>query len=225
MKSKILENLVTATLVVCALAITAAVIKREFLSTGEMADPKMASRLVPHAESLAQGAQILGRPDAPVQIVEFSDFQCPFCAQFQRTLNAVRARHPDRLSVVYRHFPLDQIHPYARSAALASECAGEQHAFEAYSDLLFAQQDSIGPSKSWERFAIEAGVPDTDDFNRCMVDKRWAARVAQDIEMGTRLKIEVTPSFIVNGVLIPGTASEADIEKWVLNPSAVPRPR
>lgn len=224
MNRNLLSNATTVVMVVCALVVTAAVVKREFLPRARAAAPALEPRAVEGFNQLAGTGQLMGRADAPVRIVEFSDFQCPFCASFQRTLNAVRERHPDRLAVVYRHFPLDRIHPHARTAALASECAGEQKAFESYANLLFAQQDSIG-LKAWERFAREAGVGDADAFTGCMSARRRAPAVELDTRAGSGIRVEVTPSIVINGVLIPGVVSEAELEKWVLDPSSIPKSR
>lgn len=224
MTRNFLSHLANGVLVVCAVVVTGAVVRRElFESTAppSPAAPPVARKLVP-GQDLAAGVRLLGRADAPVKLVAFSDFQCPFCATFHQALQRVRARHPDRLAVAYRHLPLDAIHPHARAAGLAAECAGEQGRFESYADLLFAQQDAIG-TKAWNRFAAEAGVPDMAGFEACMVERRWAGRVDQDARMAAELKIDVTPTFIINGTMIPGTAPEADLERWILDPTTIPR--
>ena len=93
-------------------------------------------------------------------------------------------------------------------------CAAQQGRFEAYHDRLFAQQDSIG-SKAWERFAAEAGIGDMDAFSRCMRDERLLANVDRDKEVADAAGIRLTPSVIIDGTLIPGALSEAELEKWI----------
>jgi protein-disulfide isomerase len=205
----------TGLLVVCALVVTAAVVRREFFPTpAAAAERNTQPRPVENGAEIAATGQRMGPVGAPVQIVEFSDFQCPFCATFSQTLRALRAKYPDRVAVLYRHAPLDAIHPHARRAALASECAGEQGRFEPYHDRLFAQQDSIG-LKPWTRFAAEAGVPDTAAFNQCVRDERLMPNVTRDADLARETGIDVTPSIVIDGTLIPGALSAAELEKRV----------
>jgi protein-disulfide isomerase len=210
------STLLTGVLVCCALLITAAVVKREFLSSATAAPgPDLRPRKLENAAALAAIGQVMGRADAPVKIVEFSDFQCPFCARAQEVIEKVRRRHPDRVAVVFRHFPLDAIHPHARTAAMASECAAEQGRFHAYHDALFARQDSIGV-RAWDAFATEAGVRDLPAFRECVVSRRHAAAVERDARVAAELGLQVTPSLIVDGELRPGLPTEEDLERWVL---------
>lgn len=205
----------TSLLVICALAVSAAVVRREFFpSKAAAASAEAAPRRVGNGAEIAAAGQRMGPADAPVRIVEFSDFQCPFCATFAETLRKLRAKYPDRVMVLYRHAPLDQIHPHARRAALASECAGEQGRFEAYHDRLFAQQDSIG-TKPWERFAAEAGVRDTAAFSQCVRDERLMPNVKRDADLAQRTGIDVTPTVVIDGMVIPGNLPAAELEKWI----------
>ena len=214
MKPK-LPDVATALMVCCALVITAAVARREFFpAPAAAAQPDTEPRPIDNGDQIAAAGQRMGPAGAPVQIVEFSDFQCPFCATFAETLRKVRAKYPDRVAVLYRHYPIQQIHPYARTAGLAAECAGEQGRFEAYHDRLFAQQDSIG-TKPWERFAADAGVADLDTFTRCMREERLLANVDRDAKLAEESGIQLTPSIVIDGTLIPGALSEAELEKWI----------
>lgn len=210
-----LQAIATGAMVGCALVVTFAVARREFFPPAAADVPANPEpRPVDNAAELAAAGQWMGPVGAPVQIVEFSDFQCPFCSSFAQTLRKVRARYPDRVSVLYRHYPIEQLHPHARTAALAAECAGEQGRFEPYHDRLFAQQDSIG-SKAWERFAAEAGVPDVAAFTRCVAEERLMANVTRDAELAEKTGISVTPSIVIDGTLIPGVLSEPELEKWI----------
>ena len=218
MSKNLLSNLATVLMVGCALAVTGAVVRREFFAPdAAAAQQELTPRPVENWARLASAGQRLGPAEAPVQIVEFSDFQCPFCATFRGTLAKLRAKYPTRVSVLYRHYPIDALHPHARTAALASECAAEQGRFEAYHDLLFAQQDSIG-AKTWERFAAQAGVPDVDAFARCVGEQRLAGNVDRDFRLAEETGISLTPSIIINGTLVPGALSETELEKWIIDP-------
>lgn len=213
MNRNLLSNLTSGVLVLCALVVTGAVVRRE-LFPAPAAGPDLRPRRVSNWAALTSAGQWLGNPNAPVRIVEFSDFQCPFCAKTHPVVEAVRRRHPGRVAVLYRHFPLDALHPYARQAAQASECAAAQGRFGEYSTALFAQQDSIG-IKPWARFAAEAGVRDAAAFDRCVKDERVAARVERDARAGRETNVQVTPTLVINGTLRPGALTEAELERLV----------
>ncbi|HSU13987.1 DsbA family protein [Longimicrobium sp.] len=219
MNRSLLSNLATAAMVACALVVTTLAVRRELFAPAAAGQPDMRPRRVDDWEALLQGGQWMGRRDAPVRIVEFSDFQCPFCAKTHPVLEAVLRRHPDRVAVLYRHFPLDAIHPHARPAAVAAECAGGQGRFEPFATLLFAQQDSLG-TKAWSRFAREAGVPDAAAFERCLADARTMASVDRDAKSGADTQVQVTPTLIINGTLHPGALSEEELEKLIANPES-----
>lgn len=207
-----LANVLTAVLTLCAVVVTGLVVRREFFAP-QPPDPT-APRQVAGWEPLATGASVLGSADAPVRIITFSDFQCPFCARVNEGMERVRANDPQRVAVVFRHFPLENIHPHAVAAANAAECAGAQGRFEAYHDALFAAQDSIG-KRAWDAFARQAGVPDLAEFGRCVAENRFAARVATDQKAGEKLGVNGTPAFIFEGKLITGADAPERLDAWV----------
>jgi len=146
-----------------------------------------------------------GPEDARVTVVEFSDLQCPACAATQPLVKQLLAEYPDDVRLVYRHFPLDNIHPYARLAAAASEVAAEYDQFWAYHDVLFAnQQDwSLAPSKSdveakLVSYAAELGIDETE-FTAKITDTVYSDFVQLDAKVGTQIGIQATPTFFVNG--------------------------
>jgi protein-disulfide isomerase len=207
-----MANVLTGVLTVCALVVTGLVVRREFFPP-QAANPA-AERAVKGWEPLAAGGSVLGAAQAPVRVIAFSDFQCPFCARVNEGLERVRANDPQRVAVVFRHFPLEAIHPHAFAAANAAECAGAQGRFEAYHDALFAAQDSIG-KRSWDGFAKEAGVPDMAEFGRCVAEDRFRARVAADQKAGEKLGVSGTPSFIFEGRMITGADAPDRLDAWV----------
>ena len=208
---KILENTLTGVLVLCAVLVTTSVVRREFFPP--KAEPRVA-RQIPRWQELAQVGRSQGPAAAPVTIVEFSDFQCPFCARAHISIKAVRERYPQQVRWVYRHFPLDRIHPYARAAGNAAECAAEQGKLSEYQDLLFAQQQFIG-AKDWADFAKESGVADLEAFRGCVRDDRFAARVSQDFDAGRGIDLDSTPSILVNNTLLPGTPTTEELDAYV----------
>jgi NhaA family Na+:H+ antiporter len=204
----------TTLLVACAVLITASVVHRELTAPGAPAGPDLRPRRVAAWPELLRGGHWIGSSSAPVRIVEFSDLQCPFCARTHPLLEEVQRRNPRRVALLYRHYPLDQIHPLARPAALAVECAAEQGAFAALTRIIFAQQDSLGVTP-WRGLAARAGVSDLPRFDQCLTSGRFTERVAQDVAAGNRVRIEVTPTLIVNGVLHPGALTPAQLDSLV----------
>jgi protein-disulfide isomerase len=209
----IFSNVTTGVLTVCAVVVTAAVVRREVF-------PRFAreraheARTIKDWEPLAQAGHTLGPENATVRILEFSDFQCPFCRSVQLALRQVRSKYPDQVSVTYRHFPLEALHPFAFKAPLASECAAVQGQFEPFHDALFAGQSEIG-IRSWEDYAIEARVPAIADFTKCIEAGALSDRVQRDFDAARDIDLGGTPSIIVNGKLLPGTPSAIELGREV----------
>lgn len=203
-----LSNAVTVVLTICAVIVTGLLVKREFAPPAPAAEAEAEPRMVGNWQQilgtvLAKG-HVIGPRDAPVKVVEFADFQCPFCARAQPVLERIRRKYPDQVAIVYGHLPLQGIHPYAFTAALASERAGAQGQFAAYHDVLFEHQDSIGEA-SWTWFAKRANVSNLAEFRRCVKSERLRARVTGDAEIAEQLGLTSTPAFIVNGRLWTGS--------------------
>jgi protein-disulfide isomerase len=170
------------------------------------ADQRLPSRDIASAATLSSGAVIgpeQGKTTGPhMTIVEWSDFQCPFCARMTTALQDARRRHPSAITIIYRYLPLP-IHPAAYPAALAGTCADEQGRFEAMHDELFARQAELGKTP-WQTLAASAGVSDTVKFDSCMSSKRHAASIEHDLDVADSLNINATPALIINGKLYIG---------------------
>jgi protein-disulfide isomerase len=151
----------------------------------------------------AKGFPIRGSEAAPVTIVEFSDFHCPYCRSVQPTLTQLLAKYPGKVRLVYRHFPLDSLHPQARRAAEASWCAAEQNKFWPFHDRVYANRPDAG-AETLSRLAGEAGL-DVSAFNTCVASGRAAAAVESDAEEGARNGITGTPGFFINGRPLSGS--------------------
>lgn len=163
-------------------------------------------------EIITDQAKLLGDtknvkgPDAPVvTVVEFSDLQCPACRATQPLVTELRTKYADKVKVVFRHFPLTQIHPYATVAGLATEAAAEQGKFWEMHDLLFERQDEWAELESEAKvreqlikYAQEIQI-DKDRFVATIDSDVAKKRVAQDLADGTALNIQATPTFFVNG--------------------------
>ena len=159
---------------------------------------------------------LMGSDSARLVLVEFSDFECPACRETARRIQSLREKYPSELAVRYRHFPL-RIHPHAFDASVASECAADQHRFEAFHDAVYAQQEHIG-TKPWVAFARDAGVPDIDKFASCLTSEQSASRVRTDAALASSLQLAGTPSFILAGRLYFGPSAaqlETDIAKLI----------
>jgi len=137
-----------------------------------------------------------GKKDAPIEIIEFSDFQCPFCSRALPALDQVKTEYGDKVSIVYRDFPLVSIHPNAQKAAEASECVREKGKDVAYwkmHDKMFANQEtlSVDNLKAW---AKEIGY----DISSCLDSGKFADEVAKDTKDGMAATCTGTPCFVVN---------------------------
>lgn len=148
------------------------------------------------------GSPVRGSPDAPVTIVEFSDFECPYCKQASTTIASVIAKYPGKIKFVYRDFPLENIHPQARRAALAARCAGQGGKFWEYHDVLFAQSPKLAPD-DLRRYATQVGL-DAGKFDACLVNGATDAALQKDIDEGNTLGITGTPVFYINGRTLRG---------------------
>ena len=141
-------------------------------------------------------------PDAAVTIVEFSDFECPFCVRVQPTLERVMEQYAGKVRLVYRHFPLTSIHPQAWKAAEASLCAGEQDRFWEYHDVLFAEQHAMTVPDLKEK-ARRIGLAGAE-FDACLDSARHSEAVRKDLLAGTAAGVSGTPAFFVNGRFLSG---------------------
>jgi protein-disulfide isomerase len=150
------------------------------------------------------GAPVAGKKDAPVEIVEFSDFQCPFCQRMAPTINEIKQKYPDQVRIVYRQYPLTNIHPFASKAAEASLCANEQGKFWELHDVMFKDQKKLAVSDLKES-AKSLGM-DEKKFNSCLDSGRYVEQVQNDSKEAQRIGVTGTPALFVNGIQLPGGA-------------------
>jgi protein-disulfide isomerase len=143
-----------------------------------------------------------GTASAPVTIVEFSDFQCPFCARVAPTLRRLRDTYGERVRIVWKDFPLANIHKQATKAAEAAHCAAEQGKYWEFHDRLFANQAALLPD-DLKRHAAAVGM-DAPAFNACFDSGRYAGRVEEGVTLGRRLGVDSTPTVFINGRVVAG---------------------
>lgn len=142
-----------------------------------------------------------GAADAPVTIVEFSDFECPYCKKAATTITELEKAYPGKVRFAYRHFPMPA-HTNAMNAAEASLCAAEQKKFWEFHDMLFANTDKLGQS-DLKGYAKKLGL-DMGKFDQCQTSNRNVARVQKDTRDGVRQGVTGTPTFFINGHRLVG---------------------
>jgi len=173
-------------------------------------------KAVPNWQRYSLGGELMGSPTAAVTIIEFSDFQCPFCAQLHWALEDVRQSYPNDVRIVYRHYPITSAHPFAMPAAQAAVCAGAQGSFESMAGVLFRHQNELG-QVPWSTFAGQAGVRDTAAFQRCFRDTATERRIHADLRLGNELGVRGTPTVIVAGRLISGMPERHVIDSLIVS--------
>jgi protein-disulfide isomerase len=154
----------------------------------------------------------MGPADALVTIIEFSDFQCPYCRRVQPALKKLMKEYEGRVKLVFRDFPLRRIHPQAQKAAEAAQCAADQNQFWPYHDKLFATSSLL--PHDLKNYAKELGL-DTEQFNTCLDSDKYAQEVEKDLQDGENAGVSATPSFFVNGQPLSGAASYERFQELV----------
>jgi protein-disulfide isomerase len=177
----------------------------------------------PRVQVAYDRARLRGSPQAPVMIVEFSDFQCPFCRQVEPTLENLLAKYGGRVSLAYRDFPLREIHGQAQLAAEASRCAGEQGKFWEYHDLLFANPDKLNGDGLVEH--ARSLKLDEKQFDSCLSSGRYRGKIEEDLQEGASAGVNGTPGFFINGSFLSGAEPEAEFDRIIQAELRAPRDR
>jgi len=144
----------------------------------------------------------IGNKAAPITLIEFADFQCPYCGRVAPTIKKLRETYGDKVRLVWKDFPLTQIHPQAFKAGEAAHCAGDQGKYWEYHDRLFANQQSLMPD-DLKKHAADLGL-DAAAFSACLDTSKYGERVRDGVAEGTRLGVNSTPMFYVNGRIVSG---------------------
>ncbi|HXX66647.1 MAG TPA: DsbA family protein [Polyangiaceae bacterium] len=151
-----------------------------------------------------------GPIDAWVTMVEFADFECPFCGEEEPVVEALLQAYPADLRLVFKNFPLTTIHPYAEGAAIAAECAGQQGDFWPMHDILFANQNAL-ESTNLPGYAQEAGV-DVPTWQACLTTEPPIDAINADVALGTSIGVDGTPTFVINGQMIVGAVPQSELQ-------------
>ena len=167
----------------------------------------------PAIEVAYDSARVKGDANAPVTIVEFSDFQCPFCKQAESTLQAILAKYGSKVRLAFMDFPLREIHPRAQGAAEAARCAGEQGKFWEYHDVLYADQTKLdGPALIASARALKL---DETAFQACLASGKFKSQIDADLAEGQKAGVSGTPGFFINGVFLSGSQPQVEFEKAI----------
>ena len=175
--------------------------REAFVDRLKQSTPVTISLDPPRVEVADGGRPARGSASAPITLIEFSDFQCPFCLRAHPTVEQVLAHYGDKIRFVYRHYPLPN-HPQARPAAEAAVCAQDQGKFWEYHDRLFANPTKLSAA-DLKAHAATLGL-DTARFNGCVDTRAHQADVAADVNAGNALGVSGTPAFFINGRMLDG---------------------
>jgi protein-disulfide isomerase len=189
----------------------------KYLLRGELSDLTRDPLAEARAKLQTQDAPVLGDPKAPVKLVEYSDFECPVCRNLHDVLRGLLPNYP-QVQVIFKDFPIEQLHPWARTAALAGHCAYLQDpkAFWKMYDLIYDGQDLISAENAWAKmndFAGQAGL-ESERFKSCLASAEAAAAVDASRANGRQLDVSSTPTLFVNGRRIVGADTRA-IEQYI----------
>jgi protein-disulfide isomerase len=178
-----------------------------FLLRGELNDMSKDGFAENRAKLDVKNAPATGNLNGPITVVEFADFECPVCRNLHEALRGLLPKYP-QVRLVFKDFPLEQVHPWARTGALAGRCAYQQDpkAFWKMYDYLYDNQDLISAANAWDKvmdFAGQAGL-DKDAFRACMTTPEAASAVDASIANGKLMDVSSTPTLFVNGRRIVG---------------------
>lgn len=186
-----------AVVALCVVALTVFVRRESAASRSANARPGVDTYHAEWRTYLSSGTRI-GPANAPVQVIELADFECPGCRAFYHAWSAATTRFGDSIALTYVHFPLTY-HRFAMRTATAAECANAQGRFADMYALLFSKQDSIG-LKSIEAFARDAHVTDSIAFRTCLSQPDTLPAVRRGLALGKTLSLRATPTILVNGL-------------------------
>lgn len=193
-----IDRIVTWVLALAAAAIAVVLVRREFFPAQAPSD-YVETVVLEDWERLSSSGTWIGDSAAPVRIVEFTDFECPFCRGFHEDVAAARVRYADSVSFLIIHLPLS-MHRFAPAAARAAECAKLDGEFERYVGALFAAQDSIG-LLSWSEIGQRQGIRMSSQFASCASERTPHPMVTRGKWVADSLRISSTPAVAVNGVM------------------------
>jgi protein-disulfide isomerase len=190
----------------------AAALRKRMIEAARAGVPVQRFLEPPRVNVAAAAFPRLGSADAPVQIVAFTDFECPYCAEMEPVLKRVVETYGRDVSIVMRDFPMAN-RKAAWPSAIAARCASKQGKYWPFHDLLFANRTAL-TSENFRLFAAQNGM-DADAFSRCVADPATRAAIEAEVEQARAYGVEATPTFFVNGRLISGTATFEQLSRLI----------
>ena len=189
--------------------------------SGQVAEAPTAQPQFVRYDIPTEGYPSLGPADAPITIVEFSDYQCPFCSRFHdETYRALLNAYPGKIRFVYRNLPLS-FHQNAQMGAEAALCAGDQNAYWEMHDVLFANQASLNnpegttlDQSTYNQYAQDLNL-DVTTFESCMTTHKFAQFIQDDMAFSTNLGVQSTPTFFINGLAIVGAQPLSSFQQLI----------
>jgi protein-disulfide isomerase len=176
----------------------------------QAARQKVLQKFVSDPKAAIAQSPTTGAKSGKILLVEFSDFQCPYCAKAQDAVKTFMAKHGDSVTLVFKHLPLTSIHPEALPAAKAAWAAGQQGKFWQFQQALFANQRQLS-DEFYQQTAQSLGL-DVAKFDRDRASTAAATAINQDLALAEQLGIEGTPFFVLNGKALPGVVQLEDLE-------------
>jgi len=195
--------------ILCVVVVAIVVVRHEFFAPKPPSTTTSVNLSKGQWATAIQRGHRFGSAQAPVTIVEFADFECPACRQFEGLLQSARKKYPTEVSILFRHWPLSY-HHQAYPAARAAECAGAQGRFEQFHDAIYAENDLLG-QKPYAQFAREAGVPDVEAFAKCASLTDSVPAIEADVREAHALNGTGTPLLIINGTQITNGGADSTV--------------
>ena len=209
-----LEKLTDVAVILAGLsaAVSAVVLVAQRLPISDPSTEITSVEVVEDWEKYATKGHRIGSATASVTIVEFGDYQCPYCRELQPHVEAILAKYPDDVAFVFRHFPLDA-GGLSYAAARAAECAGEQGRFWGFHRQLLGNPNWVG--SAMRQFATVAGVQDMDAFEGCMDDQSPVPAIEEDLAAALELGAQGTPAILINGTMSYGVVDSLQLQAVV----------
>ena len=206
---KNLNDIFTVILVVCAILVTIILVKREFFNDNNAEEVK----IVENWKNLLNGGQLIGEKNAPVKIIEFTDYQCPYCKIMRENLETIMNRYKDKISLIVYNFPVKS-HVYAYKLAVAGLCAAKQNKFDIFYKIIFKYQKEFN-NLNINNITQLIGLKDSTSFINCVKDREIYRIVDNEIEEGRNIGIKGTPTIIINGKMFVGSRTVTQLDNII----------
>jgi protein-disulfide isomerase len=210
-----LERVLSVLLAISAVAVAITVVYRQVAPAAppQTRSTRVTVSFVSDWRALLAAGHQVSNADAPVQLIEFIDLECPACQAFASTLKAIRLQYGSRLGVTMIHFPLP-MHRFARKAARVAECGGRQGRFDEIVSSILDSGDSVR-AEPWLSLGMRSGIGDSALFRACQADTSEVKAIEQGIAAGSRIGVNATPTLIVSGWKFDRTPSEQNLKETI----------